>query len=134
MKFICLAYYDKAMDSHPREEVDALLRECSDHVDELHASGQILVDAALGTDMATICTRNGKRIVSDSSPNQLNEQVGGVFMIEAQDLPAAIQLASRHPAALMGEQYGWRLEIRPVHTIKLGGQPWQVDRNVRKDR
>jgi hypothetical protein len=35
-------------------------------------------------------------------------------MIEASDLNDAIRVASKHPAAHLGEQLGWGIEVRPV--------------------
>ena len=37
-------------------------------------------------------------------------------MIEARDLNDAIRVASLHPAARMGADIGWALEIRPIGT------------------
>jgi hypothetical protein len=40
--------------------------------------------------------------------------VGGVVIIEAPDFDAAVKLASLHPAARMGEELGWGIELRPI--------------------
>lgn len=40
--------------------------------------------------------------------------MGGLFIIEARDLNEAIMVASKHPAAHMGEEVGWGIEVRPV--------------------
>ena len=42
------------------------------------------------------------------------EQLGGFFIIEARDLNQAIHVASKHPAANLGEQVGWAIEARPI--------------------
>ncbi len=39
---------------------------------------------------------------------------GGVVIIEAPDFDAAVRLASLHPAARMGEELGWGIELRPM--------------------
>jgi hypothetical protein len=45
---------------------------------------------------------------------ETKEQVGGVFLIEAKDLAEAVAMASKHPAAHLGEGLGWGIELRPV--------------------
>ena len=47
--------------------------------------------------------------------------IGSAFLVEAQDMDEAIQLASLHSATqvLPGEQLGWRIELRPVHYYQL---------------
>ena len=45
---------------------------------------------------------------------ETKEQIGSFFMIEAADMTDAVRIASLHPAAQLGEQVGWGLEIRPV--------------------
>jgi hypothetical protein len=32
----------------------------------------------------------------------------------ANDMDEAVAVAFRHPAARLGERYGWRIEVRPV--------------------
>jgi hypothetical protein len=45
------------------------------------------------------------------------ETIGSVFLIEASDMDEAIKIASLHPSVQIdaGEQFGWRIEIRPIH-------------------
>jgi len=45
--------------------------------------------------------------------------VGGFFIIEARDLNEAIRVASKHPAAHLGEQVGWGIEVRPIETYEV---------------
>lgn len=42
------------------------------------------------------------------------EQVGSFFIVEAGDLNEAVRVASKHPAAQVGEDLGWAVEVRPV--------------------
>ncbi|MEO6098360.1 MAG: hypothetical protein ABIW76_22880 [Fibrobacteria bacterium] len=41
-------------------------------------------------------------------------QLGSIFLFEAKDMQEAIQLASMHPAASLGEKMGWGIEIMPI--------------------
>ena len=45
---------------------------------------------------------------------ETKEQIGSFFLIEAADMQEAVRIASLHPAALLGEELGWGIEIRPV--------------------
>ncbi|HWA26850.1 MAG TPA: YciI family protein [Lacunisphaera sp.] len=119
MKFICLGYFNKAaMDALPRAEVDALMRQCGPYLDDLYGSGRIVVDVGLEQPATTVRTVKGKLQVTDGPFAETKEVLGGVSIIEAANREEAIQLAARHPAARMGEEFGWRQEVRALHTFK----------------
>ncbi len=50
---------------------------------------------------------------------ETKEQLGSFFIIEAEDLDEAIQLASMHPAAQLNEHLGWGIELRPIEACRL---------------
>ena len=117
MRYLCLAYYnEKAFDALPRAEVDALVSQCPAYDDALRDSGHLVIQASLGSTRATttVRPRNGKPLVTDGPFIETKEQVGGFFIIEARDLNEAIRVASKHPAANIGEQVGWAIEVRPI--------------------
>ena len=117
MKYLCLGYYDeKKFDALAKPELDALVRECKAHDDALHASGHLIVVASLAAprESTTIRPRNGKPMVTDGPYAETKEQLGAFFLIEAKDLEEATRVASRHPAAHLGEQVGWGIEVRPI--------------------
>jgi hypothetical protein len=117
MKYLCLAYYDvRAFEALSRAELDAIVGKCPAYDDALRASGHLLVQASLGPARATttVRPRNGKPSVTDGPYVETKEQVGGFFIIEARDLNEAIRVASKHPAANLGEQVGWGIEVRPI--------------------
>jgi hypothetical protein len=60
--------------------------------------------------------REGKRLLTDGPFAETREQLGGYFLIDANDLDAAIAVATRIPAARKGT-----VEIRPV--FELAGLP-----------
>jgi hypothetical protein len=62
----------------------------------------------------SIRPRQGKVGVTDGPFAEAKELVGGFFMIEAEDMDAAVVIASKHPAAHLGEHIGWGIEVRPV--------------------
>jgi len=64
----------------------------------------------LPRDATTVQVRDGKTVTREGT--YLNEGVGGYLIFEADDFDAAVDLASRIPAA----RHGGAVEIRPVGT------------------
>lgn len=121
MKYLCLAYGDpKKMKALSKADMDAIVRECQPHMEELRKSGHLVSDDGLDWETTTIRPRNGAVAVTDGPFTESKEQVGGAFVIEARDLNEAILVASKHPAAHVGEHLGWGIEVRPI--ADMGGQ------------
>ncbi len=57
----------------------------------------------------TVYVEGGKTLITDGPFVGMKEAVGGVFILEADHLDAAIEVAARVPAA----RYGGSVEIRP---------------------
>jgi hypothetical protein len=60
----------------------------------------------------TVRVEGGKTLTTDGPFVGMKEAVGGMFVLEAEDLDAAIEVAARVPAARLGGA----IEIRPVET------------------
>ena len=60
----------------------------------------------------TVRVAGGKTLTTDGPFVGMKEAVGGMFVLEADDLDAAIEVAGRVPAARLGGA----IEIRPVET------------------
>jgi hypothetical protein len=58
----------------------------------------------------TVRVQGGKTLTTDGPFVELKEAIGGYLFFEADDLDAAIELASRIPAARMGGA----IEVRPI--------------------
>jgi hypothetical protein len=58
----------------------------------------------------TVRVQDGRTLTTDGPFAELKEAIGGFLVFEADDLDAAIELASRIPAAGMGGA----VEVRPV--------------------
>ena len=63
---------------------------------------------------ARVSFEGGKPRVSDGPFTEAKEVIGSFFLIEAEDMDEAVRIASKHPAAHLGEEMGWGLEVRPV--------------------
>jgi hypothetical protein len=123
MKYLCLAYGDeKKYQALSKAEIDAFGIQCQSHDEELHQGGHLALIASLSPTRASTVLRpvNGKTELFDGPYAETKEQVGGVFIIEARDLNEAIQVASRHPGARVGENIGCAVEIRPIEFFEVG--------------
>ncbi|SRR6266496_1253374 len=116
MKYMLLIYLDEqAMSEAERERCYV---ESAQLAQDLNANGQYL-DASPLHPIATatsIRVRDGKRIVTDGPFAETREQLGGYYLIEANDLDEAIRIAERIPPAEVGT-----IEIRPV--MEIAGLP-----------
>lgn len=116
MKYMLLIYlHEQALSESERQECYA---ESTQLAHEIHASGHYLAANPLQpTAMATsVRVRDGKRLVTDGPFAETREQLGGYFLIEANNLDEAIGIAARIPMARKGT-----VEVRPV--IEISGLP-----------
>ncbi|KKI91220.1 hypothetical protein WQ54_15985 [Bacillus sp. SA1-12] len=121
MIFLCIGYLNsEKMDTRPKEEIDAVMKECLPHLEEFYKNGQVIIDAGLESETKCLRRLNGKVTVTDGPFTETKELIGSIFLIEAKDIEEAIQMASLHPTIQVsaGEEFGWRIEIRPVHYFK----------------
>src|SRR5215210_2669188 len=116
MKYMLLIYGEEnALDQAEREQC---YHESAQLAHQLDAAGQFLATAPLHlTATATsVRVRDSKRYVTDGPFAETREQLGGYFLITANDLDEAIAIAARIPGARRGT-----VEIRPV--IEVAGLP-----------
>lgn len=117
MKYLCLAYYDpEKMGAMSPAELKAMVSQCPPRDAQLKASGHLRVSASLMGPEATIAVRptGAQPRVVDGPFTESKELVGGFFIIEAADREEAVRIASLHPAATLGEQAGWGIELHPI--------------------
>ena len=116
MRYMLLIYGDETeLNETERQECYV---ESTEVANDLAARGQFLAAAPLHlTASATsVRVREGRRFVTDGPFAETREQLGGYFMIQAEDLDEAIKVAERIPMAKRGT-----VEIRPV--IEIDGLP-----------
>lgn len=116
MKYMLLIYLDEqALSESERQEC---YKESTELARQIHSSGQYLAANPLQPiAMATsVRVRDGKRLVTDGPFAETREQLGGYFLIEANNLDEAIGIAGRIPMARKGT-----VEVRPV--IDIPGLP-----------
>ena len=108
MKYLCLVYLEEMKLG---DVPDSDCRACGE---ELRANGHHIAAEALQPvhTATTVRVRNGKVSVTDGPFAETKEQLAGFYLIDANDLNEAIQLASKIPPARVGS-----VEVRPTREL-----------------
>jgi hypothetical protein len=121
MQYMLLIYGDEN-ELTQAERQDCYL-ESTKVAHDIKAAGQFVATAPLHntTSATSLRVRGGKRLITDGPFAETREQLGGFFLIKADDLDQALSIAERLPMAKRGT-----IEIRPV--IELENLP-EFDRH-----
>jgi hypothetical protein len=116
MKYMLLIYADEQAWTEPERE--KCYGESTELAHRLKAQGQYLAANPLQSvsTATSVQVRNDKRVVTDGPFAETREQLGGYFLVEAQNLDEAIAIAGQIPGARKGT-----VEIRPV--VEIPGLP-----------
>ncbi len=112
MQYLLLIHGDQdAMATARESDVSAMMAAYGAYTQALKEadvlrSGERLHPASSAT---IVRTKNGKTSVVNGPYAEAKEQLGGYYVIEAQDLDAAITWAARCPGAAQGA-----MEVRPI--------------------
>ena len=112
MKFVCLGYMEAGkFEGMSERERQAFVDGCFAYDDVLRNDGHFAGGEALQSarTAVTLRFRDGKVVVTDGPYAETKEQVGGILILEADDLDHAIRLMSQHPGVRGGP-----FEIRPA--------------------
>jgi hypothetical protein len=109
MKYILLIYSNE--NDWTESERSHCYAESTQLTQHLHAKGQFLGASPLHSvsTATSVRIRDGKKLVTDGPFAETREQLGGYFLIDANDLDEAIAIAERIPTAHKGT-----VEIRPI--------------------
>ncbi len=109
MKYLLLIYQEEQKLSEESREHCYI--ESTQLAHDLNEKGQYLAANPLHPVAAatSVRVREGTTMITDGPFAETREQLGGYFLIEAQDLDEAIAIAARIPGARAGT-----VEIRPV--------------------
>jgi hypothetical protein len=119
MKYMLLIHHDeKGWGSLSEIERQQIYGEYRELRQQITSSGHYLGGDQLHptTAATSVRVRNGKRLVTDGPFAETREQLGGYFLIDAEDVDEAIAIAARIPGARIGT-----VEIRPV--MEIAGLP-----------
>jgi len=112
MKYMLLIYHEQkgwdGLTELGRQEMYAEYRRFSE---EIRASGNYLSGSELApvTTATSVRVRDGKQMTTDGPFAETKEQLGGYFLIQAENLDEAIGIAARVPSARVGT-----IEVRPL--------------------
>jgi hypothetical protein len=112
MKYMLLIYLaENALNEDERQHC---YMESTELAHDLNAKGQFLATAPLQpvSTATSVRVRDGKRLVTDGPFAETRECLGGYYLVNANNLDEAIDIAGRIPGARAGT-----VEIRPVLEI-----------------
>lgn len=120
MRYLCLGYYDpEAFDALSASEREELARVCGPMDEELRATGRLRSVASLAHGASRVLRPSEEGTsVTDGPFAETKEVVGSFFVVEADDLDEAVEVASLHPAARWGRHLGWAVEVRPIERLE----------------
>jgi hypothetical protein len=117
--YLGLGYYDREKyDALADEERKALGERCRPHDQRFYETGRVVHVASLehGAWAHVRPTASGPS-VTDGPFTESKEIVGSYFLIEADSLEEAVEIFSLHPAARIGADVGFSMEVRPVEKV-----------------
>jgi hypothetical protein len=110
MKFIMLIYQGSALDRQAALSEEEQKQVYADYQGINETPGVTPgLPMGLPQKATTVRVEGGETLTSDGSFAPPKDAIGGWFILEADDLDAAIEVAARVPAA----RYGGAVEIRP---------------------
>jgi hypothetical protein len=113
MRFLCLGYIEEnKWETMSAAAQQAMMDECFDYDDVLRKNGHFAGGEALqgARTAVTLRFQGGKVTVTDGPYAETKEQLGGILILEAEDMHQAIELMSKHPGVRLGGPF----EIRPA--------------------
>lgn len=115
MKYVALVYYQEGIINRMSEqEWHDLNQECIAGVERLTEQGKYVTGQPLQPieTATTVRVRDDEVLISDGPFAETKEQLAGFYLLDANDLNEALQLASRIPPARFGS-----IEVRPVREL-----------------
>src|SRR5262245_2557157 len=112
MKFLCLSYWhEKKLDLMSESERETFVKECVAYDNVLRKDGYFLRLQAVqnARSAKTLRHRHGKVSITDGPYAETKEQLGGILLLDADNLNHAAELMSKHPGIRVAA-----FEIRPL--------------------
>jgi hypothetical protein len=120
MKYLLAIYVDESKwpDVTP-EEAAATTREYMELSREMEAAGVLVAGDGLQSvsTATTVRVRDGERLLTDGPFAETREALGGYFLVDVDDLDAAVAWAERIPAVTTGS-----VEVRPLRVYDAEGR------------
>ena len=108
MKYLILIYDSEA---DAPETTDAEMQQWFDYTERLKNAGALLGgEALMPTSTATTVRKKGDKVLTTDGPfAETKEQLGGFYLIDVEDLDAALKWAAEIPSVGRGP-----VEVRPI--------------------
>ncbi len=119
MKYILLIYTSEAEDQTRAADpavAEAIMGEYFAYTQEIQQSGKFVAGEALQpiATATSVRVRNGKTLTTDGPFAETKEQLGGFYMIDADNLDEAIAWGAKIPGAKFGT-----IEVRPILNFEM---------------
>jgi hypothetical protein len=115
MKYLCLIYTEpERLAAATPQERAAIIDECHAYDEVLRSSGRLIAVEKLAPlhTATTVRVRHEKVSVTDGPFAETEEQLAGLYLIQAADLDEALGIASKIPPLRLGS-----VEVRPVREL-----------------
>ena len=115
MEYLLLIYANEAgIEAMDKAEMSAVMDDFRTFTDSVVKAGNYKGSNRLQpvSTATTVRVRGGRTLTTDGPFAETREQLGGYYLVEAQDLDQAIAIAARIPGAKYGS-----VEVRPVWPI-----------------
>lgn len=114
MKYLCLVYSEEDRLHSLRDSPEDT--ECQAYADSVAQSGRMVAAEALEpvSSATTVRLRGGKVAITDGPFAETKEQLAGFYLLDAQNLDEALEIAVGIPAARVGS-----VEVRPVRQLQV---------------
>jgi hypothetical protein len=112
MKYLLLIYHnEQSWDAISETEREQIYAEYRNLREELLSRGQFVTGSQLQpvTTATAVRVRDGRELITDGPFAETHEQLGGYFLIEADNLDEATSIAAKIPSARTGT-----IEVRPL--------------------
>jgi hypothetical protein len=111
MKYMLMIYSTTAMEEWaklPEDEQKAISQEYFAIREDPRVTGGDQLQSA--NSATTVRVQDGRTLTTDGPFAETKEELGGYYLMEAEDLDSALEVAARIPAARLGGA----IEVRPV--------------------
>jgi hypothetical protein len=115
MQYMLLIYDSEGRSLSPTEQ-GQLMQEYMSFTQDIVKAGKFKAGDPLEptSTATTVKVRNGKTATTDGPFAETKEQLGGYYIVEANDLDEAVGIAARIPAARTGS-----IEVRPIMKMNM---------------
>ena len=121
MKFLCLCHYDlEAFGKLGPADFGEIGRICAPHDAALKASGKVSLIGSLGMPdrFKTLRADSGGVSLDDGPYEATNEPFGAFFIVEADSIDEAVEIARLHPGTHLGHVMKGGIEVRPIDHLE----------------